>query len=412
MDEPQSLTELLAVDDMTRAFHPMGLSGALLPSEESLRYLRDAIERAQLVPTVPETVRNNFERVRKTFLYGLMEYDLFTVADDDARLVLEGALRVRFVTLYGGEITVIRDGQPKTIRGEWFDDFYKRLRRDDLLVTRDGRHHDLSLGTAGLFNWARKERLLVGQRSVGNDKTMGRLRHFVAHPDGVHRHGPPDAARTLDRVAEYINKLWGADTPGGRLFPAPIDRVPRVVALSADKVRCVTFPSVRSVREGAASVAGGTFAVYLAPPEEELCGISGGLHFKYRPGVQCTRLPCDLLWGPGPLEQLLPSLARYEDQALTDSVSHLDRLFVLRVDGEQIEDPRSPDDFRASSENDGAWHVVIADYPEDALWHVRRHGSRPPSEQNARCTECCVTELGRFQNRPDVEQCLAHYERC
>lgn len=163
------------------------------------------------------------------------------------------------------------------------------------------------------------------------------------------------------------------------------------------------------MREGDSSLADGTFAVYLAPPEEELCGISGGLHFKHRAGFQCTRLPCELLWGPGPLEELLPTLARFEDDTLTDSVSQLDRVFVVRVDGEQTDDPRSPNDFADSSESDGVWHVLIADYPEDALWHVRRHGNQPPSEPDARCADCGVTELGRLASRSDVERCLSQY---
>lgn len=93
MDEPTTLTELLAVDDMTRAFWPLGLSGALMPPEDSLRYLHYLIAFARLVKEVPETVRENFKRVRKTYLCGLVEYDMFTVADDGSRLILEGALR-------------------------------------------------------------------------------------------------------------------------------------------------------------------------------------------------------------------------------------------------------------------------------------------------------------------------------
>lgn len=54
MDEPTTLTELLTFDDMTRAFWPSGLSGALMLPEDSLRYLRDSIALAQLVDEVPE----------------------------------------------------------------------------------------------------------------------------------------------------------------------------------------------------------------------------------------------------------------------------------------------------------------------------------------------------------------------
>lgn len=85
MDEPTTLTELLTLEGLTRAFWPSGLSGTRMQPEDSLRYLRDSIALARLVDEVPEEVRKSFERVRKTYLYGLAEYDLFTVADDDAR---------------------------------------------------------------------------------------------------------------------------------------------------------------------------------------------------------------------------------------------------------------------------------------------------------------------------------------
>ena len=218
---------------------------------------------------------------------------------------------------------------------------------------------------------------------------------------------PVDAARTLCRIAEYINKLWGADTPGGRTFPETVARVPRLAALSADGRRFVTFPSVRSVRERDPSVEAGTFAVYLASPVEELCGIGGPtLHFSHRPGFQCTSLPCDLLWGPGPLAELLPDLDRYEDDALNDRVQHLDRLFVIRVNGETVDLPRSPADFAAAEEAEGEWHVIRADYPNDALWHVRQHRDKAPSDlRDGRCPECPVTELGRFHDRAGTAGC-------
>ena len=35
---------------------------------------------------------------------------------------------------------------------------------------------------------------------------------------------PVDAARMIGDVAEIISQLWGAPTPGGRLYPAPARR--------------------------------------------------------------------------------------------------------------------------------------------------------------------------------------------
>ncbi len=150
------------------------------------------------------------------------------------------------------------------------------------------------------------------------------------------------------------------------------------------------------------------FAVYLASPLEDLCGIGGPtLHFSHRPGFQCTSLPCELLWGPGPLPELLSDLARYEDDALNDQVPHLDRLFIIRVDGEKIDLPRSSADFFVSHETEGEWYAIRADYPNDALRHARDHRDKPPSHLNdGRCPDCPVTELGRFHDRVSTTECL------
>jgi len=407
VDEPNSIEDLVAADEMTRHFNWWGLSGALLSPEDSLRYLQDSINRARLVGAVPEDVRSNFERVRKTFLYGLMEYDLFTVADDDARLILEGALRDRFVAYYEGEITVIRGEQGRTLRGSSFDDLYKRRKPGDLLVTQDGKHRELSWGMSGLLAWARWEGLLVGQRSARSDKAMSRLRNYVAHPSGFHLLSPPDAARTLSRVAEFINKLWGVDTLGGQVFPAPVGRIPRVAALAADGGRCVTLPSVGRVREADPTLQDATFAVYLAAPEEELCEIGRELRFRHRPGFQWTDLPCDLLWGPGCWSDLVGELDGFEGDALNDRVQHLDRLFVIRVDGANIDDPRSPSDFHACDPTEGSWHVIRADHPYDALRHVRDHRDKPVGDlKDGYCPDCPITELGRFESRELTASCL------
>jgi hypothetical protein len=412
VDEPQSIEDLMAPDEMTRHFNWWGLSGALLPPEDSLRYLHDSINRARLVGAVPQDVRKNFERVRKTFLYGLMDYDLFTVADDDARLILEGALRDRFVAYYDGEITIIRGEQERTLRGSSFDEIYKRRKHGDLLVTRDGKHRGMPSGMSGLLAWARWEGLLTGQRSARSDKAMSRLRNYVAHPSGFHLLSPPDAARTLSRVAEFINKLWGVDTPGGQVFPAPIERIPRVVVLASDG-RCVTFTSVRQVREVDPTLADGTFSVYLATPYEELCEIGRELSFRHRPGFQWTDSPCDLLWGPGPRSDLTAQLDRFETDTLNDQVQCLDRLFIIRVDGDEIDDPRSPSDFEACDLTQGSWHVIRADHPYDALRHVRAHRGMPVSElKDGYCPDCPVTELGRFESREQAVHGVELLGRC
>src|ERR1700722_7180819 len=101
MDEPESLDDLLRPDEMTLRFAPGGLLlDGRLRSGDSLGHLRGSVEHARLVADVPEAVRDNFDRLRKVYLYGVLEYELFTVAEDFAYLVLEGAFRMRFLTYY------------------------------------------------------------------------------------------------------------------------------------------------------------------------------------------------------------------------------------------------------------------------------------------------------------------------
>lgn len=66
-----------------------------------------------------------------------------------------------------------------------------------------------------------------------SNRAITNLRDLVAHPTGYHLATPVDVARTLRDLAEIINHLWGAPTPGGRLYPAPIKR--EVVALAWDE---------------------------------------------------------------------------------------------------------------------------------------------------------------------------------
>ncbi len=92
MDEPDSLAALQTPDDATRYFTPWGLAGGLLQPEDSVRHLRGSLSRAQLAAQIPDEVRANFARLRKLFLYGLMEYEFFSAASTLTPLVLEGAL--------------------------------------------------------------------------------------------------------------------------------------------------------------------------------------------------------------------------------------------------------------------------------------------------------------------------------
>ncbi len=75
-----------------------------------------------------------------------------------------------------------------------------------------------------------------------------RVRNYLAHPEGHMVDMPPNVFRFLRDLSEIVNRLWGLDTEGGRLFPGPIARWARAAALAPDGRGALTFSSLSQVR--------------------------------------------------------------------------------------------------------------------------------------------------------------------
>lgn len=384
MDGDEILEELRRVDETTLRFSPWGFGGRLEPPS-SARFLSESLTYAALVDAVPEDVRLNFERVRKLFLYGLLEYDFFSAAHDLGHLALEGALRHRFVTYYDGEVPIWRDGVADVLVAPSYDDYYDALaaarRQGEKLRLREKRAEDVPRGYTDLYAWARRRGLLVGQRNVGVFGSLVKLRNYVAHPERYRVDMPPNVIRLLRDIAEIINRLWGHDTEGGRLFPTPIRRRPRATALSPDCQAAVTFGSLPLVA-AERDKRDWTYALFLAADGEELIEFdwenSGRQRFMHTPGFQMTQYPTELLWGPGSWDELVAVLDDVDEKTPTDVVTFLDRLFYIRViAGEpRPEFPRSAADVVALDLDDesAVWSVVRSDFPMDAWACVRDLG--------------------------------------
>src|SRR4051812_23322606 len=99
-----SLAELQAPDDRTLAWTPFGLGR--MTAEAAAEYQQQVIAAAELVDSVGGETRRSFERLRTTYSYGVICYDLFTVVRNQAALVLELALGERFMAFYDGRIPV------------------------------------------------------------------------------------------------------------------------------------------------------------------------------------------------------------------------------------------------------------------------------------------------------------------
>jgi hypothetical protein len=395
------LRDLQTPDEASLAFNSFGLGGRLEP-EHAADFQAAAIARAVLAESVPDDVRNNFDRARKLHLHGVLEYEFFTAAGDYALLVLEGALRARFLAFYSEGIPLTRAGEEQLLRASTFDDVLAA--RGAKLCGADGATHPLPLGADALLSWARREQLLGGTRAKIIEGVLSERRNHAAHPVGHAINMPVDSARTLRDVAEVINKLWGYDAPGGRLFPAPVARTPRVAAVAPDGGGACAM-RLEQVPEACERERTWDYAVFLAVEDERLIepGRGGSIGFSHQPGFQTTRFPCEMIWQGG-WEDLMQAIEHGAFAGLDDAVEHLDRLFLIRVRQGKNDLARSPSDLLALDEPPrGQWYAVTADEPLDAWVHVRDHEPHGAGGKEV-CPECCVQIRAR---RVPTAQALA-----
>ena len=93
MPRIRTFEELVTPNDPALRFTPLGFStGGRMTPEGAAEHIQRSIG-IELAPAVPDSTRQSFERVCLTHSYGLFAYDLFTVAEDHALLVLERAPR-------------------------------------------------------------------------------------------------------------------------------------------------------------------------------------------------------------------------------------------------------------------------------------------------------------------------------
>ena len=367
-DEPL-LAWLRAPDELSLIFNPIGLGSPLEP-EDAAEHQMQMIEHARLVDAVPEAVRENFERARKLHLYGILEYEFFTAASDYAPLVLEGALRLRFLSHYENQIPVFQGSRSAVLDAEDFEAILKA--KGNTWLRQGERKEPLPRYLRALLEWARRERLLPGRRTRIVDRVLGELRNHAAHPVGRTINDPVESARMLRDVAEYINCLWGARTEDGRLFGGPLRRRSRVA---------VVYPDGSAATMGLGHVGGlppderdGTFAVFLAVDDEELILPFQG--FAYRDGFQGTVYPCERLW-IGKWEDLKSRIEAGDFLAVEDRVEHRDRVFLVRSTDAGPDLPCSPSDLlAASNQAEGKWIELVADDPYEAFPLCQRHVRR------------------------------------
>jgi hypothetical protein len=368
--------------------------------------------------------------LRTTYTYGVLCYDFFTVAHDQAQLALEFALRERFVEFHGGSARFVdKSGESHDLSTSPFTALQAELRKHAakdgewrLAVRRTGETIRFDGMLDALLRWAREEELLRGQRNRAQDRLLTDMRDYVAHGAGDHLLLPGDAARSISDVVEIVNQLWGTATPGGRLYPAPIQREIQLVGWSPREhvmAGPVGLPydghplgpdeavrQLRSALPGGGSIDDWTWVLVRAVLHDQ-----GLLRFDSLFDV--TTYPCDLLWGPGSARDAVVWAERELPEG--DSVDILDRLFLVQYDRGRLYLPRRPEIFLglADSERAGTWTLIRADDPLQAFGHARNLvASGSGCSRRGPCPRCAAETIRRGTWKEVTEALTAECPQC
>ncbi|MFD4556618.1 hypothetical protein ACFWP5_20280 [Streptomyces sp. NPDC058469] len=266
MDRNLTLQDLQAVDPRSLHCTPGGTLNPASP-DDAVAHHQSLVSRLVLAPEVGDLTRQQFDRMRTVFVHGVLNYELFTMVSDDARLAFEQALRDRFMAFHKGTVAVQdRERHEYRISATGYGDFFRQMR--DLKLTGPriqmaGRWTGFNGMLDGLISWARREGLLRGGRSRRVETFLQKMRNEVAH-GSFHLVGPGEALMALSTLAEIINQLWGCPTPGGRLYPQPITREVMFVSWTSAGDECVAGLAENLAISAAAKDVGWTYVLVRA----------------------------------------------------------------------------------------------------------------------------------------------------
>ncbi len=93
--------QLLQMDETCGCFVKMSDGKPLTISER-----HKSIAHIQLIPQVPDSLKNTFRQAKRLYIYGYLEYDFFTVSLHYAHLALDAALHVRWSATLPPSVTI------------------------------------------------------------------------------------------------------------------------------------------------------------------------------------------------------------------------------------------------------------------------------------------------------------------
>lgn len=388
----RNLEELAKIDERCQRFTPLGLGITRMLTPEAAAEHHQRTIMVELSPNVAESTRNSFEQLQRTHIMGILDYELFTVAEGYSLMVLEQAFAERFVAYYSGQVPLTNtQGDVYILEATGFDAVYDALNRGG---ARRWKVKSLAKPTvslpfranfASLLDWARHEGLLHGQRFRRQEPLLRQVRNAAAHPTSYRLRTPLDSAASIRQVGEIINRIWGGTIAGGRVFPDSLERRLLFIGWSAPTKEMGVLTPETLLRDDAPK--DWRYLAVLATEQDENL-------WHFDADVEATDLPAELVWGSGNWQEAADWLAKAARP--TDRVDYLDRLFVIGLRDEHVDAPRNVNQFAGLPPElrGGRWLLLKADWPTDAYAHGRAVASGASGHASAAyCEQCCVETL-------------------
>lgn len=184
----------------------------------SLRELQENVADIQLIPQVPESLREVIRRAKKLYVYGFFEYAFFTVAAHYAYAAMEAAMKTRWGAALSRRVKLThrRNGVKEEVQLdrtgyasiEWYCE------------THDWRTHKLMVNgrqfprtSTMVLNWLRDDGVITDYQKAMFEKAYLPLRNSHSHMEQCSTSMPDSGA--IRRAVDQINILFDSALVSG-----------------------------------------------------------------------------------------------------------------------------------------------------------------------------------------------------
>lgn len=183
----------------------------MVGNKVTVEEMQEHVADIQLIPQVPDEVKNSFHWAKRLFIFGMFEHGFFTVSQHYAFLAIEAAVRHRWVAELPETLVVGHKGERCQIPKQSWEKLAEQFRARKWNFKRvevEGRPFPASQKDLAQDLWERKIITKWQQRWLDN---ASRLRNSFSHREFATIVWPN--VSSLLFAAEYINYMFDSVKP-------------------------------------------------------------------------------------------------------------------------------------------------------------------------------------------------------